>query len=184
MKNHSIQFRLCWTSFEIKLCAIEIISKQYVMWNNTRPNLIYFSTSSCLSLGQIELIKYLQFSFTLACSNSVQISDFERISTSFEAFLKGTVSRDGFGCWWYVWLFLGKFFWCSNDFLTQKVYFSQFMQVYVGLIMLARVLSPGFLASFWSADLVTFLQVSTLASHWLEDCANCTVKAGNFVIGV
>jgi hypothetical protein len=40
------------------------------MWNNTGPNLIYFSTSSCLSLGQIELTKYLQFSFTLASSNS------------------------------------------------------------------------------------------------------------------
>ncbi len=43
------------------------------MWNNTGPNLIYFSTSSCLSLGQIELIKYLQFSFTLASSNSVEL---------------------------------------------------------------------------------------------------------------
>jgi hypothetical protein len=32
--------------------------------------LISFSTSSCLSLGQIELTKYLQFSFTLASSNS------------------------------------------------------------------------------------------------------------------
>lgn len=71
MKNHSIQFRLCWTSFEIKLWTIEIISKHYIMWNNTGPNLIYFSTSSCLSLGQIELTKYLQFSFTLASSNSV-----------------------------------------------------------------------------------------------------------------
>jgi hypothetical protein len=71
MKNHSIQFRLCWTSFEIKLLTIEIISKHYIMWNNTGPNLIYFSTSSCLSLGQIELTKYLQFSFTLASSNSV-----------------------------------------------------------------------------------------------------------------
>ncbi len=42
-----------------------------MMWNNTGPNFKYFSTSSCLSLGQIELIKYLQFSFTLASSNSV-----------------------------------------------------------------------------------------------------------------
>jgi hypothetical protein len=71
MKNHSIQFRLCWTSFEIKLWTIEIISKHYIMWNNTGPNFIYFSTRSCLSLGQIALIKYLQFSFTLASSNSV-----------------------------------------------------------------------------------------------------------------
>jgi hypothetical protein len=71
MKNHSIQFRLCWTSFKIKQCTTEIISKHYIMWNNTGPNFIYFSTSSCLSLGQIELIKYLQFSFTLASSNSV-----------------------------------------------------------------------------------------------------------------
>ncbi len=41
-----------------------------IMWNNTGPNFIYFSTSSCISLGQIELIKYLQLSFTLASSNS------------------------------------------------------------------------------------------------------------------
>ena len=75
MKNHSIQFRLCWTSFEIKLDAIEIISKHYVMGNNIGPNFIYFSTSSCISLGQIELIKYLQFSFTLASSNSAEAVD-------------------------------------------------------------------------------------------------------------
>ncbi len=43
------------------------------------------------------------------------------------------------------------------------------MRVYVGLIMLARVLSPGFLVSYWSAE---FLQVSVLASHWLEYCAS------------
>jgi hypothetical protein len=45
---------------------------------------------------------------------------------------KGTVSRDGFGFWLQVWLVLGlnrgwihflKFFWCSNDFITQEVYF-------------------------------------------------------------
>jgi hypothetical protein len=36
--------------------------------------LIYFSTSSCLSLGQIELTKYFQFSFTLASSNSGSVS--------------------------------------------------------------------------------------------------------------
>ncbi len=70
MKNHSIQFSLWWTPFEIKQCTIEIISKYYIVWNNTGPNFIYFSTSSFLSLGQIELIKYLQFSFTLASSNS------------------------------------------------------------------------------------------------------------------
>jgi hypothetical protein len=29
-----------------------------------------------------------------------------------------------------------KFFRCSNDFITQKVYFSRLMRVYVGLIML------------------------------------------------
>ncbi len=74
MKNHSVQFRLWWTPFEIKLCTIEIISKYCIVWYNTGPNFIYFSTSSCLSLGQIELIKYLQFSFTLASSNSVIIN--------------------------------------------------------------------------------------------------------------
>jgi hypothetical protein len=31
------------------------------------------------------------------------------------------------------------------------------------------VLSPGFLASYWSAAFGTFLQVSALASHWLDD---------------
>ncbi len=30
-----------------------------------------------------------------------------------------------------------KFFRCSNDFITQNVYFSRLIQVYVGLIMLA-----------------------------------------------
>ncbi len=65
-----------------------------------------------------------------------------------------------------------QLFRCSNDFITQKVYFSRLMQNYVGLIMLA--LSPGFLASYWSAGFGTFLQVSALASNWLEDCANCT----------
>ncbi len=37
------------------------------------------------------------------------------------------------------------------------------MRVYFGLIMLvARVLSPGFLASYWSGGFGTFLQVSAL----------------------
>jgi hypothetical protein len=40
--------------------------------------------------------------------------------------------------------------------------------------MLLRVLSPSFLASYWSAGFGRFLQVSTLASHWLEDFANFT----------
>jgi hypothetical protein len=40
--------------------------------------------------------------------------------------------------------------------------------------MLAHVLNQGFLASYWSAGLGRFLQVSGLASHWLEDCANFT----------
>jgi hypothetical protein len=34
-----------------------------------------------------------------------------------------------------------------------------------------------FFASFWSAGFETFFQVSTLASHWLEDCANFTPTA-------
>jgi hypothetical protein len=33
---------------------------------------------------------------------------------------------------------------------------------------------PGFFDSYWSAGFRTFLQVLALASHWLEDCANCT----------
>jgi hypothetical protein len=42
-------------------------------------------------------------------------------------FFEVTVSRDGFGFWWHVWLVLGlnrvraQFFLCSNDFITQKV---------------------------------------------------------------
>jgi hypothetical protein len=31
-----------------------------------------------------------------------------------------------------------------------------------------------FLAFYWSAGFRRFLQVSALASHWLEDCANFT----------
>ncbi len=43
--------------------------------------------------------------------------------------VKGTVSRDGFGFWWRVWLVLGRnrgrghfsnFLWFSNDFITNK----------------------------------------------------------------
>jgi hypothetical protein len=36
------------------------------------------------------------------------------------------------------------------------------------------LLNPGFLASYWSAGFGRFLQVSTLASHWQQDCANFT----------
>jgi hypothetical protein len=55
----------------------------------------------------------------------------------------------------------------------QKVNFSLLMRVRVGLIMLwRRVLSPSFLAFNWPAGFRTFLQVSALASYWLEDCAN------------
>ncbi len=55
---------------------------------------------------------------------------------------KGTGSRDGSGFWWHVWL--GT----------------------------RRILCPGFLTPYWSAAFGTFLKVSALASHWLEDCAN------------
>jgi hypothetical protein len=48
------------------------------------------------------------------------------------------------------------------------------MRVYVGLICKWLVFSQGFLAYYWSAGFGTFLQISALASHWLEDCANCT----------
>jgi hypothetical protein len=39
--------------------------------------------------------------------------------------------------------------------------------------MLERVISPGFLVSYWSAGFGTgtFLQVSALATYWLEVCA-------------
>jgi hypothetical protein len=36
------------------------------------------------------------------------------------------------------------------------------------------ILSPGFLASYLSAGFGTGLQLSALASHWLEDYANLT----------
>jgi len=36
------------------------------------------------------------------------------------------------------------------------------------------LLNPGFLASYWSAGFGRFLQVSALASHWQQDCANFT----------
>jgi hypothetical protein len=50
------------------------------------------------------------------------------------------------------------------------------MRVCIGLIIRRRVLSPGFLASYWSAGFGRFLQVSAHASHWLDDCANFTPK--------
>jgi hypothetical protein len=37
-----------------------------------------------------------------------------------------------------------------------------------------RVLNPDLLASYWSAGFGRLLQVSALASHWLEDCVNFT----------
>jgi hypothetical protein len=42
---------------------------------------------------------------------------------------------------------------------------------------------PGFLASYWSAGLGTFLQVSALASYWLEVCANfyTSIKPIHFI---
>jgi len=43
------------------------------------------------------------------------------------------------------------------------------MRVLVGLTMLAV-----FTCSLWSAGFETFLQVSALDSHWLEDFANFT----------
>ncbi len=59
--------------------------------------------------------------------------------------------------------------WCqNNDFISQKVCFSRLMRVYVGCSRRVPVLSPDFLASYWSAGFGTFLQISTLASHWLE----------------
>jgi hypothetical protein len=37
-----------------------------------------------------------------------------------------------------------------------------------------HVFNPNFLASYWSAGFGRFLQVSALASNWLEDCADFT----------
>jgi hypothetical protein len=55
----------------------------------------------------------------------------------------------------------------------KKVYFSR-LNVSLRWLNNFNVLSPGFLVSYWLAELGTFLQVSALASHWLEDCANFT----------
>jgi hypothetical protein len=45
------------------------------------------------------------------------------------------------------------------------------MSVCIGLRMLAaRVLNQSFLASYWSAGLGRFFQVSALAFHWRADC--------------
>jgi hypothetical protein len=40
------------------------------------------------------------------------------------------------------------------------------------------VLSPRFLASFWSAGFGAFLQVLAFAFHSLKDCANFTAMPG------
>jgi hypothetical protein len=60
-----------------------------------------------------------------------------------------------------------KLFRCSNNCIGQKVYFLRLRRVYVVLIMLGRVLSPSFFASYWSAGFRRFLQVLALGSHWL-----------------
>jgi hypothetical protein len=67
---------------------------------------------------------------------------------------KGTISRDGLG-------FLGY----ARSVVVLNRGRGQFLN-FVG--------APGFLASYWSARFGRFLQVSALASHWLEDCANIT----------
>ncbi len=65
--------------------------------------------------------------------------------------VKGTVSRDGFGFWWHVWLVLGlnrgqgQFL----NFITQKVYFSLLMRVFVGLILLAACSRSRFPCFLW-----------------------------------
>jgi hypothetical protein len=55
---------------------------------------------------------------------------------------------------------------------------SVFIAVNASLRWLSNVtcvyLVNGFLALNWSVGFGTFLQVSALASHWLEDCGNFT----------
>jgi hypothetical protein len=51
---------------------------------------------------------------------------------------------------------------------------SVFIAVNESLRWLNNVWCASFLAFYWSAGFWTFLQVSALASHWLEDCANVT----------
>jgi hypothetical protein len=67
-----------------------------------------------------------------------------------------------------------KIYCCSNDFITQKVYFFAVNASLCSLNNVSGVLSPDFLDSYWSAGFRKFLKVLCLASHWLEDCANCT----------
>ncbi len=61
------------------------------------------------------------------------------------------------------------FFWCSNDFIKQKVYFSRLRRVYVGLIML--ILSFLLITSF---EIVLGLYDS-------DACASVTQKLKVFV---
>jgi hypothetical protein len=65
-----------------------------------------------------------------------------------------------------------KLFRCSNDIITQKVYFSRLMRVCIGLSGLHLI---QVLCFIWSEGFGRFLHVSVLASHWLEDCANFTL---------
>jgi hypothetical protein len=48
-----------------------LVNTLYSNVKNTGSNSIYFSTSFCSGLGQIEPIKYFKFSFTLASYNSI-----------------------------------------------------------------------------------------------------------------
>jgi len=99
-------------------------------------------------------------------------------------YTKGTVSWDGFAFWWNVWLVLGL-----NRGLGHFLLFSCMLQWFynaksVFLAINARLrwlnnVSSVYVVqvsfdSYWSAGFGTLLQVSALASHWLEDYANCT----------
>ncbi len=89
--------------------------------------------------------------------------------------LKGTVSRDGFGFWWCVWLVLGlnrgrgpffKYFSCSINFITQKVHFSRLMRIYVGLMMLSACTSFRFPCFLLVSRIWEILQRHLLYIRW------------------
>ncbi len=62
----------------------------------------------------------------------------------------------------------------TNFYVFQWFYKAKrvFLAVHASLRSLDNVSGPGFLAFYWSAGFGKFLQVLTLASHWLEDCEN------------
>ncbi len=99
-----------------------------------------------------------------------------------ELTVKGTVSRDDFGFWEHAWSVLGpnrgrgqflNFFGAPVIFNAKSVFLA-----FNASLHWPNNVSGVYLTRFPCFLLVTgfgrFLQVSALASHWLDDCANFT----------